>query len=70
MVAYDVIDPDKDQQVCETVRSLIPEADIIYVYGSYNSAYETAESDIDIAIYAIEAIPPKTLWDYRIELMR
>jgi len=47
MVTYDVIDPDKDQQVCETVCRLIPEADIIYLYGSYNSAYETAESDID-----------------------
>jgi len=47
MVTYDVIDPDKDQLICETVCRLIPEADIIYLYGSYNSAYETAESDID-----------------------
>lgn len=45
------------------IVSAFPEVLAIYVFGSFGTKYERADSDVDLAILTEAAIDPVVLWD-------
>lgn len=49
-------------QAVEIIKQKIPNLQAIYVFGSSGTAYETADSDLDIALLSSTRLDPMQKW--------
>lgn len=66
--------PERHQTIIKIVHSAFPDVEAIYLFGSYDTVYETESSDVDIAILLpplkAKSVARSTLRDVRLELER
>jgi predicted nucleotidyltransferase len=57
-----------DDRIIETLRSALPELLAVYRFGSHGSLSERSDSDIDLAVLALQPLDPLRVWDLGQEL--
>ena len=55
-------------QICQLILQHLPEAKLIYLFGSVAANRQTATSDIDIAVHCDRKLDPIERWDIAAEL--
>ncbi len=54
---------DIEDKIVNKIKERVPNVLAIYIFGSFGTAHQTAESDVDIAVLMPKKMDPLTLWD-------